>query len=124
MQFQNLPKDKATRETERILSNIDINQNGSVDFTEFVISLVSTKDILTDEKLLNAFNMLDMDGNGRITKSDLEAVFKKNSSTDTNEALEEIIQEADVNGTGEIAFNDFKKLMLMMQRQAIVMRPD
>ena len=68
--------------------------------------------------------MLDMDGNGRITKSDLEAVFKKNSSTDTNEALEEIIQEADVNGTGEIAFNDFKKLMLMMQRQAIVMRPD
>jgi calcium-dependent protein kinase len=103
-----LPKDKATRETERILSNIDINQNGSVDFTEFVISLVSTKDILTDEKLLNAFNMLDMDGNGRITKSDLEAVFKKNSSTDTNEAMEEIIQEADVNGTGEIAFNDFK----------------
>ena len=49
-----------------------------------------------------------------------EVMGNKNS----NEALEEIIQEADVNGTGEIAFNDFKKLMLMMQRQAIVMRPD
>ena len=86
--------------------------------------MVSTKDILTDDKLLNAFNMLDMDGNGRITKSDLEAVFKKNTSADANEAFDEIIFEADENGTGEIAFNDFKKLMLMMQRQPIAVRPD
>lgn len=56
----------------RILQNLDINQNGAVDFTEFVIAIVSTKDILTDDKLLNAFNMLDMDGNGRITKEDLQ----------------------------------------------------
>ena len=51
---------------------MDINQNGAIDFTEFVIAIVSTKDILTDDKLLNAFNMLDMDGNGRITKEDLQ----------------------------------------------------
>lgn len=61
---------------------MDINQNGAVDFTEFVIAIVSTKDILTDDKLLNAFNMLDMDGNGRITKEDLKQVFK--NSPDLN----------------------------------------
>ena len=69
-------KDKANREAHKILSHIDINQNGAVDFTEFVIAIVSNKDILTDDKLLNAFNMLDMDGNGRITKEDLLQVFK------------------------------------------------
>lgn len=63
---------KANKEANRIVSNIDINQNGAVDFTEFVIAIVSTKDILTDDKLLNAFNMLDMDGNGRITAEDLK----------------------------------------------------
>lgn len=72
MQHLFLTKDKATKESQRILSNIDISQNGSVDFTEFVIAIVSTKDILTDNKLLSAFNMLDMDGNGRITKEDLQ----------------------------------------------------
>lgn len=119
-QYQNLSKERATKETDRIISNIDINQNGAVDFTEFVIGLVSTKDILTDDKLLNAFNMLDMDGNGRITKSDLEAVFKKNSPEGGNsEDVDEIMFEADEKGTGEIGFNEFKKLMLMMQRQPV-----
>jgi Ca2+-binding EF-hand superfamily protein len=47
-----------------------------------VIANVSTKDILTDDKLLNAFNMLDMDGNGRITKEDLEQVFKNSPNID------------------------------------------
>ena len=65
--------------------------------------------------------MLDMDGNGRITKSDLEAVFKKNSpELGNNEDIEEIMMEADEKGNGEIGFNEFKKLMLMMQRQPVI----
>ena len=77
---------------------------------------VSTNDILTDDKLLNAFNMLDRDGNGRITKEDLEEVFK-NSPTFNAEVINEMIQEADEKGNGEIAFNIFKKLMLSLQNQ-------
>lgn len=33
--------------------------------------------------------------------------------------LEEIIKEADELGNGEIAFQEFKKLMLLMQKQGI-----
>jgi Ca2+-binding EF-hand superfamily protein len=50
---------------------IDINQNGAIDFTEFVIANVSGKEILTDDRLQAAFNMLDKDGNGKISKNDL-----------------------------------------------------
>lgn len=70
-----ISKDKAQKEANRILYNLDINQNGAIDFTEFVIANISTNSflIMTDDKfLLDAFNMLDKDGNGRITKTDLE----------------------------------------------------
>lgn len=75
-----------------------------MDFTEFVIAIVSTKDILTDDKLLNAFNMLDMDGNGRITKEDLKQVFKNSPDINNDEMVSEMIEEADERGQGEIAF--------------------
>eukprot|EP00347_Sterkiella_histriomuscorum_P016451 403353126 len=116
-QHLNLSKDRSNKEAYRILQNLDINQNGAVDFTEFVIAIVSTKDILTDDKLLNAFNMLDMDGNGRITKEDLQQVFKGSPEINQDQMLDEMIQEADEKGEGEIAFQEFKKLMLLMQKQ-------
>lgn len=58
---------------------------------------------MTDDKLLAAFNMLDMDGNGRITKSDLEKVFK-NSADMNNEILDEMMMEADINCANEITY--------------------
>jgi Ca2+-binding EF-hand superfamily protein len=75
---------------------------------------VSAKDILTDEKLISAFNILDMDGNGRITKEDLALVFKNSQGID-NEVLEEMVAEADELGNGEIGYNEFKNLMLSIQ---------
>ena len=62
--------------------------------------------------------MLDMDGNGRITKEDLAQVFK-NSSNFNEEVINEMIQEADEKGNGEIAFIEFKNLMLCLQKNNI-----
>lgn len=55
---------------------------------------MSAKDILTHDKILLAFNMLDLDGNGRITKSDLCKVFKDSPNINEDD-LSEIISEAD-----------------------------
>mmetsp|Transcript_15499 Transcript_15499/g.11279 ORF Transcript_15499/g.11279 Transcript_15499/m.11279 type:complete len:107 (+) Transcript_15499:767-1087(+) len=93
----------AQLEAKEILENVDINNNGQIDFTEFVIANVSSKDIMTDDKLRSAFNMLDRDGNGRITKEDLAEVFK-GSSEIGQEVLEEMMAEADDEGRGEITF--------------------
>ena len=57
--------------------------------------------------------MLDMDGNGRITKSDLAEVFQ-NSTKINDMILTEMIEEADEKGGGEIAFNEFRNLMLSL----------
>lgn len=54
--------------------------------------------------------MLDLDGNGRITKSDLCKVFKDSPNINEDD-LSEIISEADQQGNGEISFNEFKVLM-------------
>ena len=89
-----------------------------IDFTEFVIAIASAKEFLNNEKILAAFAMLDKDGNGRITVDDLEKVFK-GSPEINDEILREMIEEGDENGTGEIGYNEFKKLMLSIQKTTV-----
>jgi len=48
--------------------------------------------------------MLDMDGNGRITKEDLRQVFKNSPEINQEEMVCEMMEEADEKGSGEIAF--------------------
>lgn len=62
--------------------------------------------------------MFDKDANGRITKSDLAEVFK-NSPDINDEALDQIIAEADETNTGEIGFNEFKTMMLCIQSKKL-----
>eukprot|EP00350_Pseudokeronopsis_sp_OXSARD2_P007271 CAMPEP_0170554530 /NCGR_PEP_ID=MMETSP0211-20121228/12384_1 /TAXON_ID=311385 /ORGANISM="Pseudokeronopsis sp., Strain OXSARD2" /LENGTH=76 /DNA_ID=CAMNT_0010863657 /DNA_START=1452 /DNA_END=1679 /DNA_ORIENTATION=+ len=65
--------------------------------------------------------MLDRDGNGRITKDDLAEVFK-NSPEIGSDVLDEMIAEADELNKGDIAFKEFKKMMIQIQQQSDVFK--
>jgi len=49
----------AEEEVEKIMENIDIDGNGFIDLTEFVIATISKKNLLSRERLVSAFNMFD-----------------------------------------------------------------
>jgi len=42
-----------------ILDNIDSNQNGEIDYNEFILASLNRKQLYTDNTLLKAFNKLD-----------------------------------------------------------------
>jgi calcium-dependent protein kinase len=46
-------------EVDKMFAEIDIDGNGSIDYTEFVMATMNEKAMLTDEKLKAAFNMFD-----------------------------------------------------------------
>ncbi len=49
----------AEEEVKNILSKIDIDNNGYIDLTEFIIATISKKKLLSQERLIAAFKMFD-----------------------------------------------------------------
>jgi len=75
-----------------------INECSSVDFPEF-LSLMARKmkDTDTEEELIEAFKVFDRDGNGFISAAELRHVMCNLGEKLTDEEVDEMIREADVN---------------------------
>ncbi len=100
---------EARKECERIMSEIDIDKSGTIDYNEFLIAATNRQYVLNKEKLEQTFKMFDKDGNGSISMDEIRSILG-NSFTD-QKALEAIIKECDTNGDGEISMSEFKEMM-------------
>lgn len=62
-------------EVNKMFIEIDIDGNGTIDYTEFVMATMTEKNFLTNEKLQQAFNMFDKDGSGTISQDEIKEVL-------------------------------------------------
>lgn len=94
------------------INQIDTNQSGTIDFQEFS-KLMSTKmkEIDTEEDIIDAFKVFDMEGKGFITAHELRHVMTNLGEKLTDEEVDEMIREADFDGDGVINYSDFVKMM-------------
>jgi calcium-dependent protein kinase len=97
---------------EDLLKAMDSDGDGEIDFTEFISAAFDKRALLTQANLDAAFKTFDIDGNGKITKEELKAVFAAgHASSATNEAWESIMNDVDKNGDGEIDYQEFTEVM-------------
>ncbi|KAL9314357.1 hypothetical protein ACSQ67_019809 [Phaseolus vulgaris] len=97
-----------------LLTNMDSNGNGFVEFDELVDAIlhnISAKILLNREMLLGVFKYFDRDGNGFITTAELARAMAKMGQPLTYRELGEMITEADTDGDGVISFNEFAIVM-------------
>jgi len=88
------------------MHSLDLNGNGAIDYTEFLTAAANKEDLLSDLNLRFAFNMLDKDKSGSISKNELRAMFETSEKKD--DALwNEIFAEVDKDGDGEITYDEF-----------------
>lgn len=100
-------------ELEEIMQDHDDNNDGSIDFPEFLSLLLkwtSNKD-LEEEKMKEAFRKFDANGDGYITAIEFRFVMNGLGENLTEKEAEEIIKEVDINGDGRISYQEFVKLM-------------
>ena len=102
---------EAEIETDRIMKEVDLDKNGTIDYNEFVLASISQQKLLNKEKLESTFKMFDKDGNGTISADEIKAIFCQGGSGDSA-AIDLIIRENDINGDGEISLTEFKDMML------------
>ena len=95
-----------------MINEVDADGNGTIDFPEF-LSLMARKmkDTDTEEELIEAFKVFDRDGNGLISAAELRHVMTNLGEKLTDEEVDEMIREADVDIDGLINFEEFVSMM-------------
>jgi len=99
------------RELEDIFAEIDTDKSGLIDYTEFLKAALNKTKLLSENNLHAAFKFFDLDGNGVITKDELEEVFTKGNANLSDKLCDAMIGEIDKNKDKAISFEEFKQMM-------------
>jgi calcium-dependent protein kinase len=114
-----IKSDTLEQDVEQIYGNIDMDNNGYIEYEEFVRAAVSKERFINENVLRFAFRYFDKDGSGEITFDEIEAIFK-DSITDkskVHDSLKKIVDEVDSNKDGIISFTEFSDIMKKMLKK-------
>jgi len=62
----------AIAEVNRIMKNVDADQNGHIDYSEFVMATLNKKNLISADRLETAFKIFDKDNNGFIDVNEIK----------------------------------------------------
>merc|ERR1712227_657233 len=99
-------------EIRKMISDVDKDADGTIDYDEFMMMMtvkMSEKD--SREEICKAFRLFDDDDTGKISFKNLKRVSKELGENMTDEELQEMIDEADRDGDGEINEEEFLRIM-------------
>ena len=104
-------------ELEDMVMEVDSNGNGEIDFPEFCELMGKMNGSRgskeqQEEMLRDAFKVFDKDGGGSISSAELRHVLTNLGDKLTDEEVDEMMREADMDGNGEIDYDEFAKIMM------------
>uniref|UniRef100_A0A452FKH5 EF-hand calcium-binding domain-containing protein 11 n=1 Tax=Capra hircus TaxID=9925 RepID=A0A452FKH5_CAPHI len=95
-----------------MINAVDADGNGTIDFPEFLTVMArKKKDTNSEEEIREAFRVFDKDGNGYISAPELRHVMTNLGEKLTDGEVEEMIREADIDGDGEVNYEEFVQMM-------------
>ena len=110
--IRNLGQNPTEAEIQNMINEVDINNNGAIDFKEFLdIMLKKLKDSESEEELIEAFKIFDKDGNGLIGCEELLNVMLTLGEDSNKEEIEDLINEVDLDRDGLINYEEFLRLI-------------
>jgi len=103
---------------DKIINSMDFDNNGYIEYEEFIRATIPKENLFTDINLKTAFDMFDLDKNGSISLSEIKEVLgiKKN---DDDKVIQELMNEVHRTGNEEITFEQFKESMLNYAKEDI-----
>jgi len=98
-------------ELQKMMAEVDENASGSIDFSEF-LALMSPK-VTTDleEDIDLSWKLFGGIDNGWLPSKEVRQVLVDFGEGITEEELTDMMAEADVDGDGEVTFEEFHKMM-------------
>ena len=110
---------KEKEEIDNVIDDVflllDGDNNGFIEFEEFLRACIDKKKILNNETLEYAFRFLDKDNSHILTVNKIIKAFVNKKNKTLEEIFKNTIKEVDKDNDGKINFSEFKQLMLNVQ---------
>lgn len=108
----NLSNELELKDLEDVLKSIDTDQNGYIEYEEFIVATVNKNLFLSENNLKIAFEFFDKNNSGNLDQKEVKNLLVMLCKKDVcvNE-IKMIMNEIDTNQDGEISFDEFKALM-------------
>jgi len=99
------------REVGAMMEELDADRDGFVDLGEFEAFHARGSGRDLDAELRDAFDVYDINGDGRISVAELSKVLARIGEGCSAEECERMVASVDVDGDGCVGFEEFKRMM-------------
>lgn len=100
----------------QLVDALDINNNRSVEYSEFVASLLTAQGKLVEDVLYQAFYVIDVNHDGVINKEELRSMLSGGGPLvavmPDGKTVDQVLSEVDTSRDGVISFDEFKTYLL------------
>jgi len=102
-------KEMAIQMAQKTMAMADFDKSGQIDYSEFVVAAMKQEELLSKQKIEEAFKRFDRNGDGFIERTELSAVL--GGAEIDEEQWQKIISGADKNGDGKISYEEFTEML-------------
>ncbi len=104
-------EEELKEEVNKFFTQADFDNNGELDYSEWQVATINKRSILQEEKLKGAFQLFDRDGSGSINAGEIKTILGVGKKFGSEKIWDDIINEVDANGDGEISYDEFRVMM-------------
>lgn len=110
--LRSLGRNPTEEEIQKLIKETDKNGNGKIEIDEFIAFMEGTYVVSQDrvEDVVAAFKIFDLDNNGWISCEEFKKILMKFGGEFTDEEVEHIFRESDLNNDGKLAYAEFVDL--------------
>lgn len=102
--------DVTEEELREMMLEVDDDENGTIEFTEFLTMMGKRGE--KEARVIKAFAFFDKDKTGFLSASQLCNIMHRHANMLTPDEIEEMVQEADSDQDGFINYKQFVRLMM------------
>ena len=109
-----MDEEEAKSKVEEIMKQLNSDNDGYIEYSEFLKAAVDNEQIMSEINLKNAFEIFDKDGRGKISTKDLKIALQGDKVIN-DDLWEQIIKQFHGSISGEIDLKEFQEYLSVVE---------